>query len=172
MPLRGQKTTYWEGGVKSAGFVAGAGVPVSGSTAALVHVTDIYPSLLAYAARGIGGGAAAAAAASGPGGEPDDQPPFTLGDGIEQWRTMVNHPDRPAEDPRTEILHVVHLDSERGPAVLRQGDYKLLADTNTWDGTTLSGSISTILIVLSWGFVSIHTCGALPSPVCALNWPI
>ena len=39
-------------------------------------------------------------------------------------------------------------------------------------GTTLSGSISTILIVLSWGFVSIHTCGVLPYPVCALNWPI
>ena len=131
MPLRGQKTTYWEGGVKSAGFIAGAGVLVSGSTAALVHVTDIYPSLLAHAARGIGGGATAA---SGPGGEPGDQPPFTLGDGIEQWLTMVNHPDRSAEDPRTEILHVVHLDSEHGPAVLRQGDYKLLADANTWDG--------------------------------------
>ena len=30
---------------------------------------------------------------------------------------------------------------------------------------TLSGSISTILIVLIWAFVSIHMCGALPSPV-------
>ena len=34
-------------------------------------------------------------------------------------------------------------------------------------GTTLSGSISTIFIVLSCGFVRIHMCGALHSPVCA-----
>ena len=38
--------------------------------------------------------------------------------------------------------------------------------------TSLSGSISTILTVLSWICAGIHTCGALPSPVCALNWPI
>ena len=33
--------------------------------------------------------------------------------------------------------------------------------------TALSGSISTILTVLSWICVGIHRCGALPSPVCA-----
>ena len=33
--------------------------------------------------------------------------------------------------------------------------------------TSLSGSISTILTVLSWICVGIHMCGALPSPVCA-----
>ena len=34
-------------------------------------------------------------------------------------------------------------------------------------GTSLSGSISTILTVLSWSFAGIYMCGALPSPVCA-----
>ena len=40
------------------------------------------------------------------------------------------------------------------------------------EGTSLSGSISTILTVLNWICVGIHRCGALPSPVLALNWPI
>ena len=39
-------------------------------------------------------------------------------------------------------------------------------------GTSLSGSISTILTVLSWICVGIHMCKALPSPVCAQNQPI
>ena len=34
-------------------------------------------------------------------------------------------------------------------------------------GTSLSGSISTILTVPSWIRVGIHRCGALPSPVLA-----
>ena len=33
-------------------------------------------------------------------------------------------------------------------------------------GTSLSGSISTGLTILSWICVGIHRCGALPSPVC------
>ena len=39
-------------------------------------------------------------------------------------------------------------------------------------GTSLSGSVSTILTALSWICAGICMCGALPSPVCALNWPI
>ena len=35
------------------------------------------------------------------------------------------------------------------------------------EGTALSGSISTVLTVLSWICVGIHRCGVLPSPVCA-----
>ena len=34
-------------------------------------------------------------------------------------------------------------------------------------GTALSGSISTVLTVLSWICVGIHSRGALPCPVCA-----
>ena len=34
-------------------------------------------------------------------------------------------------------------------------------------GTSLSGSISTILTVSSWICAGIYMCGALPSPVCA-----
>ena len=33
-------------------------------------------------------------------------------------------------------------------------------------GTSLSGSISTMLTVLSWICAGIYMCGALPSPVC------
>ena len=35
------------------------------------------------------------------------------------------------------------------------------------DGTSLSGSLSTTLTVLSWICAGIYMCGALPSPVCA-----
>ena len=42
---------------------------------------------------------------------------------------------RPATPPRTETLHVVHVAGEGGPAVLRVGDYKVIADTNTWDAS-------------------------------------
>ena len=34
-------------------------------------------------------------------------------------------------------------------------------------GTALSGSISTVLTLLSWICAGISMCGALPSPVCA-----
>ena len=34
-------------------------------------------------------------------------------------------------------------------------------------GTALSGPIFTLLTVLSWIYVGIHMCKALPSPVCA-----
>ena len=34
-------------------------------------------------------------------------------------------------------------------------------------GTSLSGSISTILTIWSWICAGIYMCGALPSPVCA-----
>ena len=39
-------------------------------------------------------------------------------------------------------------------------------------GTSLSGPISTILTVLGWICAGMYMCGALPSPVCAQNWPI
>ena len=44
-PLRGQKATMWEGGVRGVGFVAGAGIPpaVAGTTShTLIHVTDWF----------------------------------------------------------------------------------------------------------------------------------
>ena len=40
-------------------------------------------------------------------------------------------------------------------------------DAEHYEGTALSGSISTILTVLSWICVGIHRCGVLSSPVCA-----
>jgi arylsulfatase A-like enzyme len=143
MPLRGQKTTYWEGGVRSAAFVSGVGVSAAAAGARsnkLIHVTDLYFSLLAHATHGVGrhsvGGGEHATAQEELAGLLADQPPFVLGDGIEQWQTIVLDPTRPdpSVDPRTETLHVVHVDSEAGPGVLRVGRLKLFAANDSWAG--------------------------------------
>ena len=139
MPLRGQKTTYFEGGVKSAAFVSGFGVNGGRRNRALIHVCDLYPSLLNHAAAGTsilatpGGPAVAGDTARAAedvllllGGE--KQPPFTLGDGIQQWSTIVMADDQLEQEPRNETLHCVHIMSEGGPAVLRVGDWKLFAN--------------------------------------------
>ena len=59
--------------------------------------------------------------------------------------------------------------SMRGPTGLRPpriaGSWDPVA-SNGW-GTSLSGSISTILTILSWICAGIYMCAALPSPVCA-----
>ena len=137
MPLRGQKTTYWEGGVRSASFVSGAGVGVAQRgvrSDKLIHVTDLYFSLLAHATRGLGGSVTSDAAEQELAELLAEQPPFVLGDGIEQWRTIVLDPTRPAVDPRNETLHVVHVEAEAGPGVLRVGRLKLFAANDSWDG--------------------------------------
>ena len=47
--------------------------------------------------------------------------------------------------------------------------YRFVGNTSSDEltGTALSGSISTVLTVLSWICAGIYMCGALPSPVCA-----
>ena len=45
--------------------------------------------------------------------------------------------------------------------------WKYESSLNEPKGTALSGSVSTILTILSWISAGISMCGALPSPVCA-----
>jgi arylsulfatase A-like enzyme len=56
-PLRGNKDTVWEGGVRGNGFVTGWGVPESlknTTNTGLMHVTDWLPTLAHIANVSIG----------------------------------------------------------------------------------------------------------------------
>lgn len=48
-PLRGEKYTVWEGGVRSIGFVTGPGIPKSSTSHTLFHVSDWLPTILGLA---------------------------------------------------------------------------------------------------------------------------
>ena len=79
-PLRGEKHTLWEGGMRGIGFVHGEMLQTKGKTSTgLMHVTDWYPTLLH--AAGL-------------------SPEEGL-DGIDMWETVVGG----APSPRKEILH-------------------------------------------------------------------
>lgn len=80
-PLRGGKGTLFQGGVRSAGVMAGPGVPVGGTAPAFAHVSDWLPSLVSMAT----------------GGEdfrqwaPPGEPPYQEGDGVDVWAQLVNN---------------------------------------------------------------------------------
>ena len=117
-PLRGSKTTIWEGGTRAAAFVYGPqflrpwgngnGSSSSSSTGSitgrtyeeLIHLVDWYPTLIEAA----GGNASAIANI----------------DGVSQWRNLLSG----GPGPRTEFLY--NLDEVSGSSGLRQGRYKLL----------------------------------------------
>ena len=73
------------------------------------------------------------------------------------------------------VLDVVAKDVTIGMVTVVTWDH-LPGYAVQWRGTgictALSGSISTILTALNGICVGIHGCGALPSPVLALDWPI
>ena len=47
-PLRGYKTTLWEGGIRAVGFVHGKGLDESAGTInnELLHISDWFPTLV------------------------------------------------------------------------------------------------------------------------------
>jgi len=47
-PLRGDKGTLWEAGSRVPAFISGRNVPKGQTIDAMVHITDIYPTLISY----------------------------------------------------------------------------------------------------------------------------
>ncbi|EDO32709.1 predicted protein [Nematostella vectensis] len=106
-PLRGEKNTLWEGGVRGAGFVSGPMAPRHGMIYnGLMHVTDWYPTLVHLA-----------------GGSMQDSL-----DGVDLWDALKQD----TASPRKEILHNIDLKIDVPTAfvfegvALRSRDMKLL----------------------------------------------
>jgi len=101
-PLKGQKTTLWEGGTRGVAFIYGDVLKHRAGTTsdALIHVTDWLPTLLHAA-----------------GGSTDN-----LGniDGVNQWGTLLG-----ASEPARDTM-VYNIDPINNNAAIRMGDFKLI----------------------------------------------
>jgi arylsulfatase A-like enzyme len=106
-PLRGAKGTTYEGGVRVPCAIRWPGKIAAGSqVAGLVHVVDLYPTLV-----GLAGGSL--------------KQPLPL-DGVDVWPAIAA--GRPS--PRTEVVHSVpgFERSVTGPPSIRSGDFKLIGE--------------------------------------------
>ena len=106
-PLRGNKATVFEGGVRGTGFVWGSKLPkLNYDNNQLIHATDWLPTIV----EGIAGLEL-------------DKDKWAL-DGYNVWPTITTD----SETPRKEIL--INLDPPRegfiGQAAIRSGDWKLI----------------------------------------------
>ncbi|XP_071809573.1 arylsulfatase B-like [Asterias amurensis] len=112
-PLRGMKSTPWEGGVRGVGFVNSPLLEMPRRISHdLMHVSDWFPTMYRIA----GGNVSALA---------------TKIYGMDMWDTV----SRGETCPRSEILH--NIDPIEKYAALRVGDYKLVvgdSDGGVWDG--------------------------------------
>ncbi|KAL3842664.1 hypothetical protein ACJMK2_020654 [Sinanodonta woodiana] len=99
-PLRGAKTTLWEGGTRVPGFVFSRTLLTKSQYVnnELVHAVDWFPTLLAAA-----------------GGK---QPQGI--DGINQWKVLRSG----QKSTRKEFIY--NIDEVKGNAAIRMGDYKLI----------------------------------------------
>jgi arylsulfatase A-like enzyme len=97
-PLRGQKGTLYEGGIRVPAFVHWSGRLSPGKRTAPLHAVDWYPTLMA-------------ATGSKPVGDP-------RWDGLDRWAVVTG--DWPDPGPRT-----IYVPYNRGAAV-RHGDWKLI----------------------------------------------
>jgi arylsulfatase A-like enzyme len=108
-PLRGGKTTLWEGGTRGLAFVNGPGFRKGAAYEGLFHAADWYPTIL---------GAVGATA------EPDI-------DGIDQWERITKSS---GPYPRQDMVYQVDRLSRHG--AYRFGDYKLIVGSpgklNEW----------------------------------------
>ncbi|XP_061181266.1 arylsulfatase I-like [Saccostrea echinata] len=111
-PLRGSKTTLWEGGTRAVSFVYSKNhLKKNGYVhEGLFHSTDWFPTLLAAA-----------------GGKPKLEKHI---DGINQWPMIRS--GKPSR--RTEFVY--DIDKSRPSSAIRMGDYKLIVgnpgDYNSW----------------------------------------
>ncbi|XP_071529471.1 arylsulfatase B-like isoform X2 [Panulirus ornatus] len=99
-PLRGNKSTIWEGGTRGAAFVHSPLLPNPGTVShQLLHVTDWYQTFM-----GLAGGVA-----------PSDI------DGVDQWAAITGA----TPSPRTQMIYNID-NTTHFSAGIRVGDYKLL----------------------------------------------
>ncbi|XP_047480227.1 arylsulfatase B-like [Penaeus chinensis] len=99
-PLRGNKSTLWEGGTRGAAFVHSPLLQNPGTVShKLIHVTDWYKTFM-----GLAGGEA-----------PKDT------DGFDQWAAL----DGLSKSPRTHMIYNID-NTTTFSAGIRYGDYKLL----------------------------------------------
>eukprot|EP00756_Hemistasia_phaeocysticola_P010995 Hpha_TRINITY_DN15076_c1_g1::TRINITY_DN15076_c1_g1_i1::g.124907::m.124907/K01135/ARSB; arylsulfatase B len=99
-PLRGGKGTLWEGGMRGAALVYGAGVLRGVNNTKLFHAADWLPTFAALAGNPV------------PAGRPLD--------GYDIWAALTTD----APSPRTEILH--NIDPLKHEASVRVGEFKLI----------------------------------------------
>ena len=105
-PLRGAKSTVFEGGTRASSFVFGNGLDQSGHTYdGLIHAVDWYPTLIAAAGGSV------------------DALDQTI-DGVNQWDAIR----KGGQSNRNELVY--NLDNaffaQQGHAAIRVGDYKLI----------------------------------------------
>ena len=117
-PLRGSKHTLWDGGVRGSAFFHGAGVTSDvKNNSAMMHATDLFPTILAAA-----------------GGNTEGTLPL---DGYNLWSVLSTGK---GESPRSEVLHNYDPLASSGNkgccgyAGLRSNEWKLLIDPGQPDG--------------------------------------
>ncbi|CAM9737928.1 unnamed protein product, partial [Heterosigma akashiwo] len=104
-PLRGQKTTLWEGGTRAVSFIHPGGTNLLRKTGhrhrGLLHISDWLPTLFRLA-----------------GGRPEKLPPRL--DGVDAWDSI----SAGAPSPRDTVLY--NADAASGCGAVRQGRWKLV----------------------------------------------
>ena len=110
-PLRGEKATLWDGGMRAVGFIASPRLLRGGfEYRGLVHVSDWYPTLMALG-----------------GGDPSTRDYL---DGHNLWAAVTGN----TTSPTTELLHNIDVfgglgEHGVGNAAIRMGSLKLIVGT-------------------------------------------
>ena len=125
LPYRGEKGTYFEGGIRAPAFLGGgytelalaAGGWLPYESSSIVHVTDLHAMSL-----GLAGVAFKTSITDG--GAADE----TSIQGIDQWSFLVESGGQGTPPPRTEILHNMNSATFGNAGALRMGDYKLIVE--------------------------------------------